>query len=324
MFEGFYDYLEEEPEKENTENIRRRGLQEFYNWLEGEGIEDIDDVRRRHIYQYVDHLVDEGYAKSTIVRAKYSSISAVFNWLYDERYINENPVDRVKYKKIRKKADKTKSIDEKKREMEEIDHLTKDEVYELAENAVSWPQRDELIIKFLFWTGIRVSELVHINIGDDGTLDGPNSDIDINEPKVQVYGKKTDDGRVVSYHRKELNPLLRDWVSHGRLRFKCADSTNRLFIGPKGPLTESGVKRLVDKAARNADMQEVKRVSKDGREYHRVTPHLLRHSHSMHYRNVEGVSFDDLKGHLGHSSVDTTEEYYAESNEERMVDVFGE
>jgi len=44
----------------------------------------------------------------------------------------------------------------------------------------------------------------------------------------------------------------------------------------------------------------------------------------MHFRNREGASFDDLKAHLGHSSVDTTEKFYAEGDEDRMVDVFGE
>jgi integrase len=117
---------------------------------------------------------------------------------------------------------------------------------------------------------------------------------------------------------------MRDWVNHGRLRYKYADELNHLFIGRKGEFTESGATDVVTKAAENMGIQEVKRVAQNGKEYRRVTPHLLRHSHAMYYHNQRGVSLDRLKDHLGHHSVDTTEQFYAENTPEKMVETFGE
>jgi len=80
----------------------------------------------------------------------------------------------------------------------------------------------------------------------------------------------------------------------------------------------------VRKAAENMGIQEVKSTARDDREYNRVTPHLLRHSHAMHYHNEEDVPLDQVKDHLGHANLQTTEDYYAETTAEKIVDTFGE
>jgi integrase/recombinase XerD len=329
MFPEFADYLDhlelEKNAAETTLQTREREVRMFAEWCDSQGITDVSDVRRRQISRYVDHLVNEGYAYNTIINTKYSTVAASLTYCYNEGHIDRNPTERIERDSIKSKARDALSDAEKKDEHGAKDHLSKEQVYELAEEHVPEPtDRNELLVKLMFWTGVRVSELVGIDIGDDGQLDGPNSDVGPEKPTIVVYSPKTDEPRPVSYPRSEINPLLRDWVNHGRLRYKCMSETDRLFIGAKGPLTKSGVKRVINEAAENMGIQEIKRESKDGRQYHRVTPHLLRHSHAMHYRNKEGVSFDDLKGHLGHSSVDTTEQFYAEGTEDRMVETFGE
>jgi integrase/recombinase XerD len=297
---------------------------DFHGWCTQNDINEAGNISRRDIGRYVDHLVDQGYAYSTIVRSRYASVSACLNYLAREREISQNPIDRIDKKAIKKKARNAKSESEKKDEIGAKDHLSREEVYRLADHVPEPADRNELLIKLMFWTGLRASEVVLVDIGDDGTLDGPDSDIHPETPKIEAYGVKSDEARTVAYPRSEINPLLRDWVSHGRLRYKCADSTDRLFIGPKGPLTESGLGRVVTEAADNADMQETKRESRDGREYQRVTPHILRHSHAMHYRNEEEVPIEDIKDHLGHENLQTTERFYATGTEERMIDRFGE
>jgi|GEM_PF-5290566 len=330
MFDEFDEFiLELETDgdiSESTENTRERELDFFCEWLEGEGITDANDVSRGDIIDYVDYLVDEGYARSTIVRAKYASISAAFNYLYRERFVDDNPVARLQRKGIKAKAEKDMTAAEKKdEELSEKDHLSKEQVYELAEKHVPKPtDRNELLIKLMFWTGIRVSEVVLIDIGEDGQIEGEGTDIDMGSTLIDIYSPKTDSTRQVAYPSEEINPLLRDWVNNGRLRYKYANESNKLFLGRKKPLTESGVGRVVEKAAENmGSIQDTKRTSQDGREYNRVTPHLLRHSHAMHYHNKEGVSLDRLKDHLGHSSVDITEDFYAETTSDALIDTFG-
>jgi site-specific recombinase XerD len=339
MFSKFERYVRHVKNRktEGTEQQRQRVLGQFSEWLREQGIENVEDVQKVDVEDYVFHLADEGYAVNTIMRSKYSSVSAAFTWLYNEGKIDEDPTDRLSPSTLEDDVGRmVLSVEEKKASNDEKDYLSEDEVYELAENHVPDPvDRNELLVKLLFWTGCRVSTALGtrrdndglvggIKIGEDGTLNGEGSDIEPQRPAIEVYAPKTDSTRVVSYPREEINPLLRDWVNHGRLRYKCMSETDRLFIGPKGPLTESGVKRVINEAAENMGIQEVKREAKDGREYHRVTPHLLRHSHAMHYHNEEGVQLDTLKDHLGHSSVNTTEDFYAEGTEDKMVETFGE
>lgn len=327
MFDKFDEYMGhlewEKAVAERTLAVREAELEQFTEWCRENGIDAVESVGRRQIGGYVEHAADEGYAVSTIMKAKYATLSACFGYLWREGDIEENPLDRLRSSAMKKKARKHIDESEKKEEHGAKDHLTKEEVYELAENVPEPTDRNELLIKLMFWTGARVSEIVQIELDEDGKL-GDGSDIDLEEPRIILYEKKSDEARVVSYPRSEINPLLRDWVNHGRLRYKCADRTNRLFAGHKGPLTESGVGRVVRKAAENAGLQEKKSEARDGREYSRVTPHLLRHSHAMHWHNEEDVPLDTIKDHLGHSNLQTTEEYYAESTTEKIVDTFGE
>lgn len=327
MLDAFSEYVETLNWEASDATIqkRRQTLQDFSNWLRDErDTTEITSVSQEDIGEYIDHLVDEGYAVNTITRSYYSSISTALNWAYGDGKVKENPIDKIERRTVKKRARKGMSEDEKKDEVGGKDFLTKEEVYELAEHAPEPSARNELLIKLMFWTGVRVSEVVGITIGDDGRIDGPNSDIDPEDPRITVYAPKTDKPRVVSYPGTEINPLMSDWVSHGRLRYKHADELNYLFIGHKGEFTKSGVADVVTRAAENAGLQEVEKVGQDGKEYKRITPHLLRHSHAMYYHNERGVSLDRLKDHLGHHSVDTTEQFYAENTPEKMVETFGE
>lgn len=329
MFDAFEEYLHDLEYLENKQpaTIQKRSqtLRDFSKWLrEEEDIEEVSSISRLDITGYIDHLADEGYAPNTITAGYYPSISGAVKWAYNDGVLDNNPMERIERDYIERKAKSNVSVSEKKGEDSTKDHLSKEDVYELAEHAPEPSARNELLIKLMFWTGVRVSEVVRIEIGEDGRIDGPNSDIDPEEPSIEIYSEKTGEGRTVSYPRTEINPLIRNWVSHGRLRYKHADELHFLFLGHKGEFTKSGVADVVTRAAENAGLQETKRVGQDGKEYNRVTPHILRHSHAMFSRNKRGISFDDIKTHLGHQRVETTEEYYAEGDEERMVDTFGE
>jgi integrase/recombinase XerD len=312
-FQAYLTYLEvDKAVAEKTLQSRRRSLEDFTDFCETNGVGDVSDVERRMISKYIDYLVEEGFACSTIMKERYLSVGAALRFLYREKKMERSVMERVDRSAIKKKAREAMSAEEKKNENEPPAHLSKEEVYEVAENVGSPSDRNSLLVKLMFWTGIRASEAHLIEIGD----------IDLKKPSITVYSPKTDTPRKVAYPPQEINPELRDWIHNGRLRYKDADASDRLFLGRKGPITEHRINKIVRNAADDAGHQQKKRTTKDGNTRSEETAHILRHSHAMHYLNEEGKSMEDISNHLGHSSISVTERFYAQTTEERLIEEF--
>ena len=312
-FKEYLDYLEmDKAASKSTMQARTRSLDCFGGFCEQSGVTGVSDISRRTISEYVDYLVGEGYAYNTIMRERYVSVEAALRFLYRERMMEESVMERVDKTAMQSKAREAMSTKEKKRESGPPAHLTKEEVYEVAEHVGNPADRNSLLVKLLFWTGVRVSEAVQIDIDD----------IEPEVPKIEVYSPKTDDTRTVSYPAEEINPELRDWRHNGRLRYKAADSSDKLFLGPKGGISTRQVSEIIRDAAEAAGHQQEIRTTQDGITRMETTAHLLRHSHAMHYLNEVGTNIETISDHLGHSSVSVTEEFYAESTEETIINEF--
>lgn len=312
-FEEYLTYLEvDKAVAKRTLQSRRRSLKDFTDFCKNNNIKDVSEVSRRTISEYVNYLVDEGFAYSTIMQTRYSSVGAALRFLYREKLMEESVMERVDNSAMKKKAREAMSAQEKKNENEPPAHLSREEVYELAENVGPPSDRNALIIKLMFWTGVRASEAKLIDIDD----------IDLEAPSINVYSPKTDTTRTVAYPAPEINPELRDWIRNGRLRYKDADASDRLFLGTKGPISEGRINDVVRDAADAAGHQREERTTKDGNIRSESTSHILRHSHAMHYLNEEGKSMEDISQHLGHSSVSTTEKFYAQTTADRLIDEF--
>lgn len=312
-FDKYMTYLDmDKGAAERTLQSRRRSLEDFTDFCESEGVDELDDVTRRTVSKYIKYLVDEGYAYSTIMQERFLSIGAALRFCYRERLMSDSVMERVDKDAMKKKARDAMSMEEKKHENKPPTHLSKAEVYEVAENVGAPTDRNSLMVKLMFWTGIRASEAQLIEIGD----------IDFDTPKIEIYSPKTDSTRTVSYPAQEINPELRDWIHNGRIRYKAADESDRLFIGAKGPITTHRINEIVREAAEAAGHQAEARTTKAGNTRSESTAHLLRHSHAMHYLNEEGKELEVISQHLGHSSVSVTERFYAQSTEDTIVNEF--
>lgn len=312
-FQKYLEYLEvDKAVAEKTLQSRSRSLEDFTNYCESNGVDNISEVDRRTISKYIDYLVAEGFAYNTITQERYVSIGAALRFLYREERMDESVMERVDNGAMKKKARNAMSAQEKKDENEPPAHLSKVEVYELAENVGPPSDRNSLLIKLMFWTGIRASEAELIEIGD----------IDLEAPSISVYSPKTDSTRTVSYPAPEINPELRDWIHNGRLRYKDADTSDRLFLGEKGPINKHRINKVVRNAADTAGHQKEERTTKDGNTRLESTAHILRHSHAMYYLNEEGKNMEDISRHLGHSSLSVTEQFYAQTTDKRLIDEF--
>ena len=148
-------------------------------------------------------------------------------------------------------------------------------------------KRNLLIMEFLYGTGVRVSELCGIELGD----------IDYSQGLVLIHGKGSKD-RYVPLH-DNLVDLLREYIIMTREEFyrRSDKKTNHLFLNFKGtPLTPRGVRMVVNK------------VIDDSKESIKISPHTLRHTFATHLLN-NGADLRSVQELLGHSHLSSTQIY---------------
>ena len=178
----------------------------------------------------------------------------------------------------------------KRHEKRAVDYLKRDEIEALiaAPDPVAWcGRRDRTMLLLALQTGLRVSELIHLNCGDVGLGTGAH---------VRCMGK----GR-----KERATPLRKDCVEALRLWLaeRAGDPAAPLFVSNRGErLSRDAVERLV---AKHADKASNICATLKGK---RVTPHVLRHSAAMQLLQ-NGVDRTVIALWLGHESVETTQMY---------------
>jgi integrase/recombinase XerC len=137
------------------------------------------------------------------------------------------------------------------------------------------------VVVVLLNTGLRASELCGLKL----------SDLELSERRGRLHVRgKGDKARTVPLNAG-VREALREWLS---VRPAAAD--DRLFIGRRGPLTPSGVWRIVTKLARRAGLED-------------VHPHALRHTFATRLLREAGADLVTVAELLGHESVNTTARY---------------
>ena len=154
--------------------------------------------------------------------------------------------------------------------------------------------RDQLIIKLLAGTGMRISELINMKKSD---LDFDNGLI-----RLQAHKTKTKKYREVVIP-VPLIPELERWVN-------SFDHSDYVFPGQGigKPLAASRVRQIVHEGAVKAGVQRIYGRGKDGKPLYVVTPHTLRHFHAVRALDL-GIPLNDLQAQLGHTDLKTTSIY---------------
>lgn len=211
-------------------------------------------VTRNEIKHFLATKINEGIAPRTINLMR----SALF--FYFNEVLNKNFAT-IKVPKIAKSLPI---------------YLTKPEVTNLISNSGS--KKSKLIIKLLYSSGLRVSELCKLRI----------EEIDFNLGKGYVRGGKGGKDRLF-FMGKILAQELKSFIVNKEEGF--------LFLGSsESPISERNVQKIVSNAAKRAGIQK------------RVTPHKLRHSFATHLHD-SGTSIRTIQELLGHSNLQTTEIY---------------
>jgi len=275
VFSKYINYLKAE-RNASAYTIRNytTDLMGFFQFLSDKGTSSLKEVDRQVLRDYLSHLMEQGFVKASIAR-KLSAIRSLYRYLLREEIISANPVATTSSPKLDKRLPSFLTI-------EEMERL-------LAAPDLSTPQgqRDRALIELLYASGLRVSELVKLNL--------EQVNLDTNE--IRVWGKGSKE-RVVLIG-KPAAEALRAYLQQGRPRLfgTRIRMTNALFINRYGGrLTERRVQRLLEKYAHVAGTSK------------RIHPHMLRHTFATHLLDG-GADLRVVQELLGHANLSSTQIY---------------
>lgn len=273
--DDFLSYIEvERGYSENTLAAYRNDLAQFLDYLEGQpAVTSWASVDQDVIVDYVLTLKAREYSSATVAR-KVAAVKSFCHFLLAEGDVRDDPTAALDSPRVKKQLPRTLS-------REDIERLLAQPL------AVGGPKglRDSALLEMLYSTGMRVSEVVALNVDDVNTASG----------SVRCFGKGGKERIIPMYDQAVL--ALRAYLETGRLAF-LRDATDRaLFLNARGTrLTRQGlwliIKDYVAAAGIEAD----------------VTPHTLRHSFATHLLDG-GAGLREVQQLLGHSNVSTTQIY---------------
>lgn len=247
----------------------------------------VEQIDRLTIREWMASL--HGDHKKTSVARKLASLRTFFQFLIREGKLEANPAKLVATPKIERKLPNHLSMEDAVRFIETPDINT------------DLGRRDRAILEFLYATGIRVGELVGIDI----------SDVDLRERMVRVTGKRKKQ-RIVPFGEPAAQAVVKYLESsRGVFLAQCpvAERTNALFLHRRGGrLTTRSVGRMIDKYIKHCS------------DIHAISPHSLRHTFATHLLD-SGADLRDIQELLGHARLSTTQ-IYTQVSMEKMIEVY--
>ena len=249
-----------------------------YNEFLGNEFTTIKDINREIVDEYLKYLYERELNKNSICR-KLSSIRGLYNYLVMEEIVSDNYFNSVSNPKKNSYLPKFLTPNE----------LNK--LFEVCSNNTPADQRETLILELLYATGLRVSELVNIEI----------KNINMKEKTIKVLGKGSKE-RIVIYnnHTKEA---LKTYLEDGYHKFNKKNSGYLILNKDGNKLSERYVRDIINKLVRKTGLNI------------KISPHTIRHTFATDMIE-EGADLVTVKELLGHESLNTTSIYTHITNEQ--------
>lgn len=255
---------------DNTVASYMRDLRQYASYLGSEGI-DVLDADQDVVSGYMNIMKANGKSAATISRAL-ASIKSLYIFAVQNREIEENPIHNIKIDKAEKKLPQI---------------LTGKEVELLLQQPKVTEMkgcRDKAMLEVLYATGIRVSELIGLNI-DDVSL--PGSFIRCES------GEKT---RIIPIYPEALQSL-HEYIDSVRPKMIAVPTEHSLFVNVSGErMSRQGFWKIIKTYQKKAG------IEKD------ITPHTLRHSFAAHLLE-NGADLRSIQEMLGHADISSTQVY---------------
>jgi len=286
----FLDFLTvEQGYSENTIAAYRNDLSQFVRFLTklDPPVTSWTEVKKDRIVNYILHLKEREYTSSTVAR-KVAAIKSFFHFLLADGIIKDDPTVTLDSPKVKKRLPKALSHD-----------LVSRLLAEASKHSNPKGQRDKALLELLYATGMRVSELVLLNVDD----------VNLASANVRCFGKGAKERIIPIYDRAVY--ALEEYLRKGRPRLMKDPNEKALFLNHRGKrLTRQGLWLIIKHYADELDM---------GSE---VTPHTLRHSFATHMLSG-GAGLREVQKLLGHANISTTQ-VYTHVDSERLREVYDE
>ncbi|MBN2260877.1 MAG: tyrosine-type recombinase/integrase [Clostridiales bacterium] len=241
--ENFIDFLHSNELSNNTIISYERDIMDFYEYLKNKEILDYDSVADIHIKEFMKKLTDRGISNSTVYR-KSTTIKKFFSFLISKNMIENDPTLKFKRPRVIR---------------ETPDCLTREELDEIIKMLPidsNIGKRDFVILELLFGTGIKVSELINLQV----------TDIDFNAKHLRVFQNS---GRNIPLN-ENLLLILENYLSTVRDEFN-KDSSEALFLNYKGySISRQGIWKIIKKYSQGSIVDK------------EINPHTLRNSYAVH------------------------------------------
>ena len=267
----FLEFIQNEKKlSDNTLQSYRRDILQYEDYVEKNRL-NYAKVKEDDIRKYLEYLHGIGKKTSTISRSL-ASIRSFYQFLLRVRKIKKDPTEKIESPNIEKKAPSV---------------LTAKEVELLLEQPKDIDlkgTRDKAMLEFAYATGMRVTEIISLNIDD------------VNLEEGYVVCKNGNKQRNIPLGTISLN-ALKEYITDARKVMIKNEKEQSLFVNVNGGrLTRQGFWKIVKY------YKEQAHIEKD------ITPHVLRHSFATHLLQ-NGADLKSIQTMLGHSDISSTQVY---------------
>lgn len=282
--EEFLDYLiYQKNYSDYTRENYGNDLREYCSYLEREGLF-YQTIEYNDIRFYLMYLSEEKGEKASSINRKLSSIRSFYKYLLNKGYVSKNVFSHIQGPKKEKRLPRY------------FEYYELEMLFSVPNDNTALGQRDLLILELLYATGLRVGELVSIKLAD----------IHISDRTIFILGKGNKE-RIVSFGEYALDSL-KHYLRDGREKLNKKNSSYLLLNNQGGPLTERGVRYILDKIIKQTTLNK------------NISPHMLRHTFATHLLN-EGCDLLSVQKLLGHESISSTQ-IYTHVTTDRLKEVY--
>ena len=267
----------------NTVESYKRDVTQYISYLDGTGVTDISYTTKTTVLSYLLYLQKEGRASSTVSRTL-ASLRSYYLFMMQNGVVKSNPNSNVEAPHVEKKLPKILSG-------EEVELLL-----EQPKNCDNKGIRDKAMLELLYATGIRVSELINLDVSD------------VNVPMSFVRCKGGKKERIIPMGH-QAKDALENYINNVRKYMVKDENETALFVNCSGArLSRQGFWKLIKY------YQHIAGIETD------ITPHTLRHSFAAHLLE-NGADLHSIQEMMGHADISSTQVYSRMMNS-KIKDVY--